>query len=545
MRTPCASGTRRRSSRRGTAAVVLPGGFSYGDYLRCGAIARFSPIMDAVSRFAGERRARARDLQRLPDPHRGRTAARARSARTSRSRSSAATSRSTVERTDSPFTSRCDAGQTLTIPVKHGDGCWFADPDTCASSRRAGQILLRYARGREPERRGRRRRGRLQRGGERLRPDAPPRARGRPAARLDRRGAASSARSSTLLDCRPRRSSRQLTSRPAERRRQAESGPSAARSRSRSRTRSVTGPRRTTPSVVYAKRTSGSPRPSRGAGRPLRSACRPSAAHPHLVDHRRAPRRRHLRRGLAGRRVPASLRPDSLRFAMQRCQPEGVTCLCQDCNVSSTGRGRANMRSTQFAVARRRDSGVDRDVPGHRRHPVEPGRGSPGSPRDRTRPRAPRACTRTARCPRASARRRRRTRARPPQVPLHRVERAVPGRRPLLDPVGERLRPARVRDPEAHDRDRRLVVVLLEEHPLQHLRPLVAILRARSAFPRRSTRGSPPTPPAAGRRRARASARAAPGSARRAPRAGSSGRRRRASAARTAARDSVRSSRTL
>ena len=57
-------------------AVVLPGGFSYGDYLRCGAIARFAPIMDAVRRVRRRRRAGARHLQRLPDPLRGRNAAR-------------------------------------------------------------------------------------------------------------------------------------------------------------------------------------------------------------------------------------------------------------------------------------------------------------------------------------------------------------------------------------------------------------------------------------------------------------------------------------
>ncbi len=62
------------------------------------------------------------------------------------------------------------------------------------------------------------------------------------------------------------------------------------------------------------------------------------------------------------------------------------------------------------------------------------------------------------------------------QLSLHGVERPVPRRHPLLEAVGERLRPARVRDPEAHDRDRRLVVVLLEEHPLEHLRALVSIV---------------------------------------------------------------------
>ena len=59
----------------GTDGVVLPGGFSYGDYLRCGAIARFAPVMESVRAFAADGRPGARHLQRLPDPLRGRAAA--------------------------------------------------------------------------------------------------------------------------------------------------------------------------------------------------------------------------------------------------------------------------------------------------------------------------------------------------------------------------------------------------------------------------------------------------------------------------------------
>ena len=62
---------RRREQLPAVDAVVLPGGFSYGDYLRCGAIARFAPAMASVIDFARAGRARARDLQRLPDPVRG------------------------------------------------------------------------------------------------------------------------------------------------------------------------------------------------------------------------------------------------------------------------------------------------------------------------------------------------------------------------------------------------------------------------------------------------------------------------------------------
>ena len=72
----CSSGTARSELPPDTGAVVLPGGFSYGDYLRCGAIARFSPVMRAVAGVRRRRRARARDLQRLPDPLRSRPAPR-------------------------------------------------------------------------------------------------------------------------------------------------------------------------------------------------------------------------------------------------------------------------------------------------------------------------------------------------------------------------------------------------------------------------------------------------------------------------------------
>ena len=59
----------------GTEGVILPGGFSYGDYLRCGAIARFAPVMESVERVRGRGWPGARHLQRLPDPLRGGTAA--------------------------------------------------------------------------------------------------------------------------------------------------------------------------------------------------------------------------------------------------------------------------------------------------------------------------------------------------------------------------------------------------------------------------------------------------------------------------------------
>ena len=151
-----------------------------------------------------------------------------------------------VESADTPFTSRCAPGQALTIPVKHGDGCWFADAELLAELERRRPARAPLRRGREPERRGRRRRGRRERRGQRVRAHAAPGARGRSAARLDRRRAAPrlARRCGSVVG-----SAR--SSRPLPRASAARAGvfSSALRSRSRSRARSVTGPRRTTPSV--------------------------------------------------------------------------------------------------------------------------------------------------------------------------------------------------------------------------------------------------------------------------------------------------------
>ncbi|HET7855578.1 MAG TPA: phosphoribosylformylglycinamidine synthase subunit PurQ [Gaiellaceae bacterium] len=124
-------------------AVVLPGGFSYGDYLRCGAIARFSPAMRAVGDFAADGGLVLGicngfqvlcEAGLLPGALRPNT-------------SLAFVCRDVtvgVERTDTPFTSRCAPGQELTIPVKHGEGCYFADRELLAELEAAGQIVLRY-----------------------------------------------------------------------------------------------------------------------------------------------------------------------------------------------------------------------------------------------------------------------------------------------------------------------------------------------------------------------------------------------------------------
>jgi phosphoribosylformylglycinamidine synthase I len=123
--------------------VVVPGGFSYGDYLRCGAIARFSPVMAAVGKFASEgglvigicngfqilcearllpgALVRNRDLHFLCRQVHVR-----------------------VETPASPFTSTGWTGTVWKIPIAHGEGCYFADTDTLKELEMNGRVLLRY-----------------------------------------------------------------------------------------------------------------------------------------------------------------------------------------------------------------------------------------------------------------------------------------------------------------------------------------------------------------------------------------------------------------
>jgi phosphoribosylformylglycinamidine synthase I len=126
-----------------TRGVLLPGGFSYGDYLRCGAMARFSPIVAAVRRFADRggpvlgtcngfqvlceagllpgALLRNRDLSFVCDWVDLR-----------------------VERAAAPFTSRARVGQVLRIPIKHGEGRYFVHADELRRLEERGQVVLRY-----------------------------------------------------------------------------------------------------------------------------------------------------------------------------------------------------------------------------------------------------------------------------------------------------------------------------------------------------------------------------------------------------------------
>jgi phosphoribosylformylglycinamidine synthase subunit PurQ / glutaminase len=124
-------------------AVVLPGGFSYGDYLRCGAIARFSPAMAAVTEFAaagGLVLGICNGFQILCEAGLLPGVLRPNSSLTFVCRDV----RLRVERSDTPFTARCEPGQEVVVPVKHGEGCWYADADLYAKLEARDQIVLRY-----------------------------------------------------------------------------------------------------------------------------------------------------------------------------------------------------------------------------------------------------------------------------------------------------------------------------------------------------------------------------------------------------------------
>ena len=125
-------------------AVILPGGFSYGDYLRTGAIARFSPVMGAVKEFASRgglvmgicngfqilceagllpgALLRNKDLRFICDHVNIR-----------------------IEATDTPYTNRCQRGQVLSVPIAHGDGNYFCDAETLAELQRENRIIFRYS----------------------------------------------------------------------------------------------------------------------------------------------------------------------------------------------------------------------------------------------------------------------------------------------------------------------------------------------------------------------------------------------------------------
>src|SRR5881392_207388 len=124
-------------------AVIVPGGFSYGDYLRCGAIARFSPVMQAVQQFAtngGLVLGICNGFQVLCE-------AGLLSGALIRNRSLQFRCEHVYLKTlttDSPFTNQVPEGKLLRIPIAHGEGCYFADDETLGRLRENDQVLWRY-----------------------------------------------------------------------------------------------------------------------------------------------------------------------------------------------------------------------------------------------------------------------------------------------------------------------------------------------------------------------------------------------------------------
>jgi phosphoribosylformylglycinamidine synthase len=133
----------------GVAGVLIPGGFAYGDYLRAGVIARFSPVMRAVAAFAADGGlvlGICNGFQVLTEAHLLPGAL-------LRNRALRFVGRQvsiTPERLDTPFTRLIDEQRPLRMPVAHGEGCYYADDASLDQLERDGQVLFRYAGGSNP-----------------------------------------------------------------------------------------------------------------------------------------------------------------------------------------------------------------------------------------------------------------------------------------------------------------------------------------------------------------------------------------------------------
>jgi phosphoribosylformylglycinamidine synthase len=135
-----------QSTLDGVAAVVLPGGFAYGDYLRAGVIARFSPIMRAVSDFAaadGLVLGICNGFQVLAEAGLVPGAL----LRNTSLRFAGREVGIAPERLDTAFTHALDSHRPLRMPVAHGEGCYYADDATLDALERNGQVLFRYVDG--------------------------------------------------------------------------------------------------------------------------------------------------------------------------------------------------------------------------------------------------------------------------------------------------------------------------------------------------------------------------------------------------------------
>ena len=131
------------SDLAGYDAIIIPGGFSYGDYLRAGAIARFSPVMTAVREFAqsgGPVIGICNGFQILCEAGLLPGALR----RNGHLEYRCQWTHLHAERNDTIFTGRCRSDQPLAIPVSHGEGSYYADTDSVARLEADGRVLFRY-----------------------------------------------------------------------------------------------------------------------------------------------------------------------------------------------------------------------------------------------------------------------------------------------------------------------------------------------------------------------------------------------------------------
>jgi phosphoribosylformylglycinamidine synthase len=133
----------------GVDAVIVPGGFSYGDYLRAGAIARFAPMMDPVARFAAEGGPVLGicngfqvlcEAGLLPGALLPNTSLRFVCRQVD----------VLVQHSNGVFTRECEPGEPLSLPIKHSFGRWYAPEDQLDTLERNGQLILRYAPGQNP-----------------------------------------------------------------------------------------------------------------------------------------------------------------------------------------------------------------------------------------------------------------------------------------------------------------------------------------------------------------------------------------------------------
>jgi phosphoribosylformylglycinamidine synthase len=136
----------RDADLHGVDAVILPGGFSYGDYLRCGAIARFSPVMDAVIAAANDGLpvlGICNGFQVLCESHLLPGALLRNDHRHFICRDQALR----IENADTPWTRNLTVGQEIVVPVKNGEGRYVAAPETLAMLEAEGRVVFRYVGG--------------------------------------------------------------------------------------------------------------------------------------------------------------------------------------------------------------------------------------------------------------------------------------------------------------------------------------------------------------------------------------------------------------